>query len=130
MTDPRTLCRVWWEFALWGLLGAAANRGVRFLEDLQRVKGWPWGRTAGGPGAGPFFAAVAVHLFLGAAVAATLSSAAIVDNPFVAFGAGAGAVLAVKKAGSYAYGHLPSDTANDGPHREITCPNQGDDDAG
>ena len=41
-----------------------------------------------------------VHLFLGAVTAAALSSTSIIDNSFVAFGAGVGAVVLVKKAGS------------------------------
>lgn len=99
---------MWWEYALWGLVGAVADRGVAFLEASQRVpKGWPWASPYG-PGGGMYVAATAVHLFLGAAAAGALASAGIVDNSFVAFGAGVGAVLVVKKAGSYAAAAVPS----------------------
>lgn len=124
-----TVSRVWWEYALWGLLGAASNRGLRFVEDLHRVKGWPWARAVGGPGAGPYVAATGVHLFLGAAAAAALTAAGIVDNAFLAFCAGVGAVLVVKKAGELAAGQVPSGGRDDGyPQRgsDQGSPDQGD----
>jgi hypothetical protein len=100
---------VWWEYALWGLLGAAANRGVEFLDVLGRAKVWPWERRAGGPGAGPYWVAQLLHLFVGTVAAAAAAAGHIVDNGFVAFGTGIAGVLVVRKAGSYALSRLPVD---------------------
>lgn len=98
----------WWQYALWGLMGAAANRGVVFLEAVQRIKGCPW-RPPHGAGMGLYATTLGVHLFLGAVAAGALANAGIVDNSFVAFGAGVGAVLVIKKASSYALAAVPSD---------------------
>jgi hypothetical protein len=90
-----------WQYALWGLTGAAANRGLVFIEACARVKkGWPWAEPHG-PGGGVYGASVAVHLFLGTVTAAALSTSGVVNNGFAAFGAGVAAVMVVKKAGSY-----------------------------
>lgn len=105
-------CTVW-PYALWGLVGAAANCGVAFLEAKGRVqKGWPWA-DPDGPGGGYYAASIAVHFFLGAAAASMLANAHIVDNTFVAFGVGVGAVAVVKKAGKYAIAAIPSKEEND-----------------
>lgn len=97
-----------WQYALWGMLGAAANCGVAFLQASRRVpKGWPWAEPDG-PGGGVYAASIGVHLFLGTVTAAALAAASIVNNSFVAFGAGVGAVALVKKAGAYAIVAIPS----------------------
>ncbi|MBB5801254.1 hypothetical protein F4560_001022 [Saccharothrix ecbatanensis] len=90
-----------WQYALWGLVGAASNCGVVFLEASRRVKGWPWARPRG-PGGGVYAASILVHLGLGALTAGALADSLIVTNSFVAFGTGVAAVALVKKAGSYA----------------------------
>lgn len=96
-----------WQYALWGLLGAAVNRGVVFLEASQRAKGWPWARP-NGPGAGVYAVSIVLHLGIAAATAAALSSTAIVTSPFIAFGAGVGAPTVVKKIAGYALSLVPA----------------------
>lgn len=90
-----------WQYALWGLVGAAANRAVLFLEAAQRVKGWPWARPRG-PGGGVFLVATLVHLGIATATTAALATTTIIVNGFIAFGVGAAAPVVVKKVAGYA----------------------------
>jgi hypothetical protein len=96
-----------WQYALWGLVGAAANRAVLVLEAAQRVKGWPWGQPQG-PGGGVYVVSVVIHLGIAAATTAALATTAIVTNGFVAFGIGAAAPVVVKKVAGYAETLVPS----------------------
>jgi hypothetical protein len=93
--------------ALWGLIGAAANVGVVFLEASRRVKGWPWERPRG-PGGGVYLVSIAVHLAIAAGTTAALASGGVVPNGLIAFGVGAAAPVVVKKLAKYAEGLVPS----------------------
>jgi hypothetical protein len=95
-----------WEYALWGVLGAIANRGVIFLEATRRVKGWPWARPLG-PGGGVYAVSIFVHLGIAATASAALSTMLRGTSDFVAFGIGVAAPVVVKKAGQYAESLLP-----------------------
>lgn len=106
-----------WPYALWGLLGAAVNRGVVFLEASQRVKGWPWARP-NGPGGGVYAVSIVLHLGIAAVTAAALSSTAIVTSPFIAFGVGVGAPAVVKKIAGYALSLVPSQGTDHQPANE------------
>jgi hypothetical protein len=99
-----------WQYALWGLVGAAANRGVVFLEAAQRVKGWPWARPKG-PGGGIYVVSILVHLAIAAATTAALATAAIVTSGLIAFGLGAAAPTVVKKVAAYAETLVPAGAA-------------------
>ncbi|GLZ43558.1 hypothetical protein [Actinokineospora sp. NBRC 105648] len=90
-----------WQYALWGLVGAAANIGVVFLEASNRVKGWPWERPSG-PGGGVYLASVLVNLAIATGTTAALSTTTIVTHGFIAFGVGAAAPAVVRKVASYA----------------------------
>ena len=72
-----------WQYALWGLVGAAANVGVVFLEASRRVKGWPWERPKG-PGGGVYAVSILIQMGIATATTAALAAAAIVTNAFVA----------------------------------------------
>jgi hypothetical protein len=102
---PSTLLGMW-EYALWGLVGATANRGVVFLEAAQRVKGWPWTRPDG-PGGGVYAVSVLMHLGIAAATTAALATATIISNGLIAFGIGATAPTVVKKVAGYAEKLVP-----------------------
>ncbi|WP_410659523.1 hypothetical protein [Amycolatopsis sp. lyj-112] len=102
-----------WLYAVWGLVGAAANRGVVFLEAAQRVKGWPWKRPSG-PGGGVYTVSLVLHLGIAAAVGAALTTAGIVTNGLVAFGVGAAAPTVVKKISRYGQGLVPSSEQGQG----------------
>jgi hypothetical protein len=100
-----------WEYALWGVVGAVANRGVIFLEATQRVKGWPWAQPKG-PGGGVYTASIFVHLGIAAAASAALSTMLKSPSGFIAFGVGVVAPVIVKKAGRYAEALLPPPGVN------------------
>lgn len=97
-----------WQYALWGLVGAAANVGVVFLEATRRVKGWPWARPKG-PGGGVYAASIVVHLAIAAATTAAMATSMIITSGFIAFGIGAAAPVVVKKLARYAETLLPRD---------------------
>ena len=98
-----------WEFALWGLVGAATNRAVVFLEASQQAKGrWPW-KQPDGPGGGVYAVSVLLHMAIATATTAALATTAVVTSAFVAFGAGVAAPVVVKKAARYAESLLPPD---------------------
>lgn len=101
-----------WQYALWGLIGAAANRGVVFLEAAQRVKGWPWTQPKG-PGGGVYAVSIVVHLGIATATTAALTTATIVTNGLIAFGIGAAAPTVVKKMAGYAERLLPPNDSNE-----------------
>ncbi|MEA5358282.1 hypothetical protein VA596_01935 [Amycolatopsis sp., V23-08] len=102
-----------WQFALWGLVGAVANRGVVFLEALQRAKGWPWPRPYG-PGGGPYAASIIVHVGVAAAASSVAAAAGLITNVLLAFGVGAAAPSVVKKLASYAERMVKENAAEGG----------------
>ncbi|NVI87983.1 hypothetical protein [Actinomadura sp. BRA 177] len=97
-----------WQFALWGLLGAVANRTAAFLEANQRVKGPPW-RYPKGPGGRYFLFACALHCLLATMVTSAAAASDMIPAPWVAFILGAGAPAVLAKLGRYALLALPAD---------------------
>ncbi|WP_040792658.1 hypothetical protein [Nocardia paucivorans] len=43
-----------WQYALWGIAGAAAHCGVTYPEVSTRVEEWSWLKSNGGPGGGVY----------------------------------------------------------------------------
>jgi hypothetical protein len=84
-----------WQYALWGLAGAAVNRALVLLEANRRVKGAPW-RFPEGPGGRVFALAVALHCGIAAAVTYAAAAFKVIDNPWVAVGLGATVPVAIK----------------------------------
>ncbi|GAA2071286.1 hypothetical protein GCM10009780_03220 [Actinomadura alba] len=99
---------VMWEYALWGLLGAAANRALVFLEANRRVKGVAW-RFPEGPGGGYFLVACLLHCGIGAALTSAAAATGVIATPLIALGLGATAPTAMAKVGRYALAALPAD---------------------
>ncbi|QIS10361.1 hypothetical protein [Nocardia arthritidis] len=97
-----------WQYAVWGLVGAATNSGVVFLEASRRVKGWPWIRPRG-PGGGVYLVSILINLGVATATTAALATTLIVSNGLIAFGVGAGAPVVVKKIAAYAESLLPGE---------------------
>jgi hypothetical protein len=95
-----------WQFALWGLAGAAINRALIYLEASQRVKGWPW-RRPDGPGGGVFLVSQILHCCIGAVVTAAVAQSGLVSSPLLALGMGAAAPAVVKKISRYSLNALP-----------------------
>ncbi|WP_063038180.1 hypothetical protein [Nocardia pseudovaccinii] len=95
-----------WQYAVWGLVGSAANSGVVFLEASRRAKGWPWVRPHG-PGGGVYLVSILIQLAVATATTAALATTLIVSSGMVAFGVGAGAPVVVKKLAAYAESLLP-----------------------
>lgn len=91
---------------MWGLIGAAANRGVKFLEASEKVKGWPWVQPHG-PGGGVYAASIAINLGVAGMTVGAVATTGWIVNEFVAFALGVGAATLVKKAGEYASSFLP-----------------------
>jgi hypothetical protein len=90
-----------------GLVGAAVNRALVFLEASHRAKGWPWVQPEG-PGGGVFAVSIVLHLGIATATTAALATTAIITNGFIAFGTGAAAPVVVKKVASLAMTLAPS----------------------
>jgi hypothetical protein len=105
-----------WQYALWGLVGAAANVGVVFLEASRRVKGWPWVRPKG-PGGGVYAVSITIQLGIATATTAALATTPIIVSGFIAFGIGAAAPVVVKKVARYAETLIPT-TEDDEPQPE------------
>ncbi|MCR6490843.1 hypothetical protein M8542_49490 [Amycolatopsis sp. OK19-0408] len=97
-----------WQYAVWGLVGAAVNRALLFLEASHRVKGWPWARPDG-PGGGVYAVSIVLHLLIATATTAAVATTTIIANGLLAFGMGAAAPVVVKKVCGYAMTLLPSD---------------------
>lgn len=95
-----------WQYALWGLAGAAINRALIFLEANRRVKGPAW-RYPEGPGGGFFALAVALHCAVGAIVTYATSVSGYIHNPLLGIGLGATAPVAVKTISRMALAALP-----------------------
>ena len=96
-----------WQYALWGLVGAAINRALIFLEANRRVKGAPW-RFPEGPGGGFFALAVGLHCGIGAAVTYASAVSGVIHNPLLGLGLGATAPVAMKTVSRIALAALPS----------------------
>ncbi|URM94088.1 hypothetical protein LUW76_06960 [Actinomadura madurae] len=114
-----------WQFVVWGLMGAAANRTLAFLEANRRVKGPPW-RYPKGPGGRYYLFACALHCMLAAMVTSAAAASDLIDAPWLAFAFGAGAPAIMAKLGRYALWALPpgpdgdendEDDEDDGPGR-------------
>ena len=97
---------MWWQYALWGLAGAAVNRTLIFLEALERTKVAPW-REPQGPGGLLYSIATFLHCGIAAVVVGAVSSAGGVHNAAVALGLGAAAPVVVKKLSTYTLALLP-----------------------
>jgi hypothetical protein len=95
-----------WQYALWGLAGAAANIGVVFLEASRRVKGWPWARPSG-PGGGVYAASILINLGIACSATAAVATSGVVVNGMIAFGIGATGPIVVKKVAGYVESLLP-----------------------
>src|ERR1022692_3045910 len=96
-----------WEYALWGLAGAAINRALVFLEANRRVKGSAW-RYPEGPGGGFFALAVVLHCGIGAAVTYAAAVSQVIHSPLLALGLGATAPVAMKTVSRIALAALPA----------------------
>lgn len=106
-----------WQYALWGLVGGAVNRGVLFLEASHRVKGWPFTRPYG-TGGGVYAVSIIIHLGIAAATAAALSTTMIVTSGFIAFGTGVAAPVVVKKVARHVEGLIPSSQVSSGQRQD------------
>ncbi|KAB2353562.1 MULTISPECIES: hypothetical protein [Actinomadura] len=115
-----------WQFVLWGLMGAVANRTLAFLEANRRVARPPW-RYPRGPGGGYYLFACALHCMLAAMVTSAAAASDMITAPWAAFALGAGAPAVLAKLGRYALlafppGHVDGDDDHededdDGPDR-------------
>jgi hypothetical protein len=112
-----------WQYALWGLAGAAINRALIFLEANRRVKGPAW-RYPEGPGGGFFALAVALHCAVGAIVAYATAASGYIHTPLLGIGLGAGAPVAVKTISRMALAAFPPGASGEEPGMK------GDDDRG
>jgi hypothetical protein len=119
-----------WQYALWGLAGAASNQALAYIEASQRVKGWPWKRPHG-PGGGAYLVSVLLHCVIGALVAAAAAQSGVVHNALLAFGMGVAAPVAVRKVSQYTLAVLPRGSQDENepavPPRAVEK-NRGDDD--
>ncbi|MFD6396973.1 hypothetical protein [Nocardia sp. NPDC060249] len=103
-----------WLYAVWGMVGAAVNCGLVFLEATQRSKGWPWARPEG-PGGVIYAVSIAIQLLIaGATASVVLGSGLVAPNILVAFGIGTGTPVVVKKLSAYVQSLLPGDDESDG----------------
>jgi hypothetical protein len=84
-----------WQFALWGLAGAASNRAIIFIEASSRVKGRPW-RYPEGPGGVVYAISVLLHCCIGAIVTFAAAESGYIRNSLLALGLGASATVAMK----------------------------------
>ncbi len=96
-----------WQYALWGLAGAAINRALIFLEANRRVKGPAW-RYPEGPGGGFFALAVVLHCAIAAIVTYATADSRYIHTPLLGIGLGATAPVAVKTICRMALAGLPS----------------------
>lgn len=109
---------MWWEYALIGVAGAAAERAIVFLRALDRVPHGqrPW-KVPHGPGGGMYLLSLALHLGIAAVAVGALAGAGLVTNSFVAMGGGVGAVQLVKQARALAlHRDIPSRSEHPAPH--------------
>jgi hypothetical protein len=84
-----------WQFALWGLAGAAANRAIIFLEASNKAKGRPW-RYPEGPGGWAYAISVVLHCCIGAVVTFAAAESGYIHNALLGLGLGASATVAMK----------------------------------
>jgi hypothetical protein len=95
-----------WQYALWGLAGAAINRALIFLEANSRAKGPAW-QYPEGPGGSFFALAVVLHCAVGAIVTYATAASGYIHNPLLGIGLGAAAPVAVKTISRMALAALP-----------------------
>lgn len=100
-----------WLNALWGLVGAATNCGVVFLEASRQAKGWPWVEP-NGPGGAAYVVSIIIQLFIGTATTAAVATTQIVSSGLIAFGIGISAPIVVKKVAAYVETLLPSSASD------------------
>jgi hypothetical protein len=87
--------RLMWPYALWGLIGAACNRALIFLDANRRVKGSPL-QYPEGPGATFFLFAAILHGGIASAVAYAAAASGVISSPLLALGVGFAAPEALK----------------------------------
>ncbi|MFJ9554420.1 hypothetical protein ACIRPH_11425 [Nocardiopsis sp. NPDC101807] len=85
-----------WQYALWGLLGAAAVEGSEAFAVMRRTHAPPW-RHKEGPAPTVFAWSVVIRLFLGAIVASVMGESGAVANAVGAFGVGLAAPVLIEK---------------------------------
>lgn len=98
--------RLMWQYAFWGLAGAAVNRALIFLEANRRAKGPGW-RYPDGPGGAYFLVACVLHCGIGAVLTAAAALTGVIATPLLALGLGGVAPAAMAKIGRYALDALP-----------------------
>lgn len=99
---------MWWEFALWGVAGAASIRAISCAEAIRNVKGAPW-RFPYGPGGYLYSLAIALHCGVAAVVTgAAASQYPIFRHAIIAVGLGGAASAAIKKLSGYTLSLLPA----------------------
>ena len=106
---------MWWQYALWGLAGAAANRGVVYLQAAERVKGkGPAWRVPYGPGGGLYLLSVMLHCVVGVIVTGAIAESGWIRNAAIAVGIGAAAPVALKRVSAVALA-VVSQSGGEGP---------------
>ncbi|MEU6753547.1 hypothetical protein ABZ914_45600 [Spirillospora sp. NPDC046719] len=107
-----------WQFVLWGVMGAVANRTLAFLEANRRTARPPW-KYPGGPGGGYYLFACALHCMLAAMVTSAAAASDMITAPWAAFALGAGAPAVLAKLGRYALlAFPPGQVGEDGDHED------------
>jgi hypothetical protein len=107
---------MWWQYALWGLAGAAAERAVTCAEAIPRVKGPPW-RFPYGPGGRMYLFAVVLHCFVAMAVTGAAAAQSVTfRRALVELGLGAGASIALKALSGYTLALLPRQPQREDDH--------------
>jgi len=101
-----------WQFALWGLAGAAVNRALVFLEANRRAKGKAW-QYPEGPGGGYFAVACVLHCAIGSTITYASALSGLPLSPILAIGMGIGAPAASAKLARIAVAIL-GDAGNTG----------------
>jgi hypothetical protein len=96
-----------WQFALWGLAGAATNRAIIFLEASNRAKERPW-RYPEGPGAWSYAISVVLHCCIGAVVTFAAAESGYIHNALLGLGLGASATVAMKAISRMSLAALPA----------------------
>src|SRR4051794_21903137 len=84
------------ETALWGLFGGALVAGLDFVAVVARAGDWPW-RARKKLRAGPYLAATAVRLVLGAGLAVAAGQSHLITNALAAVTIGVATPLIVEK---------------------------------
>jgi hypothetical protein len=118
-----------WQFVLWGLMGAVANRTLAFLEANRRVARPPW-KYPRGPGGRYYLFACALHCMLAAMVTSAAAASDMIGAPWAAFALGAGAPAVLAKLGRFALLAFPPGHAGEDDHEDEDEDDDGPDRAG